>query len=297
MVLITDKFHKVSSGTRAQPTTLTAQKALAASSISTAALNGWATDTPVDFQLYLPDSNNLDNFGNPKPIPGSQSEWTGIVSGTTITQLELTGGSDSIYPIGAIVVALPTANWADSLVEGILVHANANGSLLPSAVTTSLSGTTLPANTVATTSITDGSVTTSKLVANALSLATVSSASSQSGITNTAVILTGLTTSVTIPTGGRKVRICVQVPGAVSTNIATWFFSIYNSATVTGSPIYEYKVTQTLAGSGIVAASFFHEYTPTPGSQSYCAAIRCDTGTGVTDLAATRTSYLTVDIK
>jgi len=161
MAIITDKFHKASNGTRAEATTLTAQKALGASSISTAALNGWATDTPVDFQLYTTDtSGNI--------VPGSQSDWTGIVSGTTITQLILTGGSDSIYPIGTIVVCLPTANWADSMVEGILTHANPNGSLIPAAVTTSLTGTTLPANSVATSSLADGAVTTPKLAAGAV---------------------------------------------------------------------------------------------------------------------------------
>jgi len=129
MVLITDKFHKASNGTRAEATTLTAQKALAASSISTAALNGWPTDTPVNFQLYTTDTQN-------NIVPGSQSDWVGIVSGTTITQLQLTGGSDDIYPIGTIVVCLPTSDWADSIVEGILVeHTQTGAHTLTSAST------------------------------------------------------------------------------------------------------------------------------------------------------------------
>ena len=169
MVLITDKFHKASNGTRAEATTLTAQKALGASSISTAALNGWATDTPVDFQLYTVDTQN-------NIVPGSQSDWTGIVSGTTITQLQLTGGSDDIYPIGTIVVCLPTANWADSLIEGVLLHANQNGSLVPAAVTAAL--TTAPAGT---TQLADGSVTTAKIADNTVTNAKLSTTAGEVG--------------------------------------------------------------------------------------------------------------------
>jgi len=143
MVLITDKFHKASNGTRAEATTLTAQKALAASSISTAALNGWPTDTPVNFQLYTTDTQ-----GN--IVPGSQSDWVGIVSGTTITQLQLTGGSDDIYPIGTIVVCLPTSDWADSLVEGILTQHNQDGThgAVTASSLTSTSGLTVSGGTV-----------------------------------------------------------------------------------------------------------------------------------------------------
>ena len=158
MVLITDKFHKASNGTRAEATTLTAQKALAASSISTAALNGWPTDTPVNFQLYTTDTQN-------NIVPGSQSDWVGIVSGTTITQLQLTGGSDSIYPIGTIVVCLPTSDWADSLVEGLLVSHDQDGTLIAGAVD---NAAVLASNVVTTAKILDANVTTAKLASAAV---------------------------------------------------------------------------------------------------------------------------------
>jgi len=163
MVLITDKFHKASNGTRAEATTLTAQKALAASSITVAALNGWATDTPVDFQLYNTDtSNNI--------IPGSQSDWTGIVSGTTITQLVLTGGSDDIYPIGAIVVCLPTANWADSLMEGVLTSLDQDGTLKAGAVD---NAAVLGSDVVTTSKILNANVTTAKIADAAITSAKI----------------------------------------------------------------------------------------------------------------------------
>lgn len=127
---ITDKFSRASSTGQAQPTTLTAQKAVAASSLSGAAFNNWpsSANSKVHFQLYEPNNAVLDVFGNPTPKVGTQSNWEGIVSGTTIAQLNLTGGTDQIYPIGSIVVALPTAEWANDLFEGITAEHNQDGS-------------------------------------------------------------------------------------------------------------------------------------------------------------------------
>lgn len=165
MVLITDKFHKASNGTRAEATTLTAQKALGASTISTAALNGWPTDTVVDFQIY-----NTNTQG--AIVAGSQSDWRGIVSGTTITQLQLTGGSDTVYPIGAIVVALPTANWANSLVDGILTSLDQDGTIKANGVDNTAA---LADSIVTSAKIADGTIVTTKLADNAVTGAKISS--------------------------------------------------------------------------------------------------------------------------
>ncbi len=176
MAAITDKFNYASSGTRAEPTTLTAQKAVAATSISCAALNGWPTASAVHFQLYTTDVNN-------NIVAGSQSDWKGVVSGTTITQLQLQAGTDTVYPIGSIVVALPTAGWADDLADGLLNEHNEDGShadvtadsVATNTITedTTGAGVTIDgvqlkdsqiatANAVVTSSIADGAVTFAK---------------------------------------------------------------------------------------------------------------------------------------
>lgn len=127
--LITDKFSKASAGTRAEPTTLTAQKGIGDAAITCASLVTWPTATAVHFQIYTTDTQgNIES--------GSQSDWKGIVVGSTITQLTLEAGSDDIYPIGSVVVCLPTAGWADDLVEGILVSHNQDGSLKDAGITT-----------------------------------------------------------------------------------------------------------------------------------------------------------------
>lgn len=153
---ISDKISSVSSGVRPVSTTVSTIRTAGATSLVCADLTGWATAEAIFFVTYKID-------GQKNVIAGSQADWKGIVSGSTINGLTLTGGTDNGNATGDIVEILPTAAWAKALAEHILTSHNQNGTLLPSAVTTSLAGTTLPVNTVATTSIIGSSVTPAKL--------------------------------------------------------------------------------------------------------------------------------------
>lgn len=155
MAAITDKFNKASAGTRAEPTTLVAQKTIGATSLSAAALNGWPTDTAAHFQIYRTNTQN-------EIIAGTQSDWKGVVSGTTITQLQLQAGNDDNYPIGSVIVALPTAAWADDLVDGLI---GPTGSLNQDG---SLKTTSIPNNSVTNAKIVDGAVTSDKLASGSV---------------------------------------------------------------------------------------------------------------------------------
>jgi len=71
-----------------------------------------------------------------KKIPSSQTDWKGIASGSTIAQLALKAGTDQEYPIGAVVECMPTAAWADDLINGLLVSHKPNGQLADGVVST-----------------------------------------------------------------------------------------------------------------------------------------------------------------
>lgn len=115
-----DKVTQASSGSRPVPTTLSAQKGIGAASISCGALTGWATATKVHFMIY-----NIDTSG--AKVAGSQTDWSGIVSGTSITTLVLKAGTDAVYGIGAVVEAGPTAAWADDLYTAITKDHDSQG--------------------------------------------------------------------------------------------------------------------------------------------------------------------------
>lgn len=117
----------------------------------------------------------------------------------------------------------------------------------------------------------------------------------QTGISTSAVILTGMSSSINAPSG-RKVKIEVIVARISSSSAAVFTLYIYNSATVTGSPIATVKVLQSLA-SVIISGYIFTEHTSTGGVQSYCAAISTDTGTATTTgLSAIEANRLKIDL-
>jgi hypothetical protein len=149
---------------------------------------------------------------------------------------------------------------------------------------------------VTTAKLADASVTASKLSSGAITLVTpITSSTGQTGISTSPVLVTNLSTTVTVPTGGRSVRIEAQVAYITSTLACTWYLYIYNSATVTGSPIQTVAQLQAINGA-IGGASIWFEHTPTAGSQSYCIAISCDNGTGNTS-GLTSTKLATMSVK
>lgn len=117
---INDRFTEATNGTRPVPTTLTALRAVAATSISCGALTGWPTATAVHFIIYTTDVN-----GN--KVAGSQIDCKGIVSGTTIGSIVYKAGTDNGNSIGAVVEAAPTAAWANDMADGIAAQHNQDG--------------------------------------------------------------------------------------------------------------------------------------------------------------------------
>lgn len=124
---ITDFFTGTTNGTRPEPTTVNSTRSIGVTTLSCDALTGWEQSTAVHFVTYKTDAD-----GNKKP--GSQCDWKGIVSGTTITNLTLKAGTDVGNAIGDVVVCMPTAAWAEDMVAGILTHANQDGTLKTGAV-------------------------------------------------------------------------------------------------------------------------------------------------------------------
>ena len=118
---ITDKFAKVISGTtRPVATTLASQKTSGATSASVVATTGWDTSTAVHGIMYRVDASNVK-------VPGSQIDWKGTISGTTINDFTVTAGSDDTYEVGTVVELSPTAAWGDDMATGLVVEHNQDG--------------------------------------------------------------------------------------------------------------------------------------------------------------------------
>ena len=147
---ITDKFNKASSGNGNYPTLA---KVATARSTGDAILvcedlTGWTTDTAVHFSTYKVNADGAVD-------PATQTDWKGVVSGDTITNLtRIAGAADAGNAVGDVVELNPTIGWLSDLVDGLLASHNQNGSIKAGAVTN--------------TAIADGAVTTGKISNNSV---------------------------------------------------------------------------------------------------------------------------------
>lgn len=127
MASLTDKITDVRNGSRPGTATVTVARSIAGTVLSCNDLSGWPTDSKVHFVTYQIDTNN-------DPIPGTQLDCSGIVSGSTITQLTVHDGTDGGSSIGDIVEMLPTAMWAQDLADGLTESLTRTGALSATAL-------------------------------------------------------------------------------------------------------------------------------------------------------------------
>ncbi len=199
MAAITDKFNKAANGTGVYPSvaSVTAIREQGGSILSCDDLAGWATDTAVHFSTYrLMADGTVDTT--------TQSDWKGIVSGNTITQItHLAGNNDNGHLVGDKVELNPTISWLDDLITGILKSYNQDG--------------TLKDNIIQAKHIVNGAINNTKLAAKAVKSENVDFETISVIAEPTPVSSVGLNTStkiqtLKIPTNG-KWKITAQFSG------------------------------------------------------------------------------------
>lgn len=157
MAAASDYFKKVGEGTI---TTLAAPgKAEGADSINLASSPNWPEDTGVVLAIRRVDANG-------DLIAGTYTEWEGVLSGTTVSDLNLVAGTDQAYAAGsATQVYIPVSAERDNdIVTGILVGHNQDGTHKSSAIPNgSVTESKLASDAVTTVKIDDDAVTTPKI--------------------------------------------------------------------------------------------------------------------------------------
>lgn len=144
MAAITDKFNKAANGTGVYPSvaSVTAIREQGGSILSCDDLAGWATDTAVHFSTYrLMADGTVDTT--------TQSDWKGIVSGNTITQItHLAGNNDNGHLVGDKVELNPTISWLGDLIDGILKSHNQDGTLKDSVIQSKITDKIYPVGSI-----------------------------------------------------------------------------------------------------------------------------------------------------
>jgi hypothetical protein len=115
----------------------------------------------------------------------------------------------------------------------------------------------------------------------------------------TIVQVTGLTTTVTIPAGGRKVKITAYVssPYVTGTVPAFVYIDIWDGAVGTGTEIASGNNTMATASANYPLGAVIAIASPAAGSKTYNVGMKVSSGaTGHTASSATQPAFILVEL-
>lgn len=295
---ITDKITDVRNAARPNSARATGTRAAAGVSLACDNLAGWPTASKVHFVTYQVNSSS-------NPVAGTQLDCSGIVSGNTIGSFTVIDGTDLGNAVGDYVEMIPTAAWGQDLSDALTSTHNRSGGLK--------SGLTIPTPTLTTPAIADftsaththatnamggiltasafanNAITAALLATNAILLGSVSYTSTNSTASGSAVLLTGVTLTVTIPAGGRGVMILLHCPSAANTNAnRTSIFGIWDGTVGSGTQLQAATLSTTNAAANNSLTTFAF-VTPSAGSKTYNASYQTD-GAGTLAVNASATA-------
>lgn len=278
-------------------------------SITVGSTTNWPTATGVTFAID--EAEVVD--GEEVQVAGSYNEFVGTVAtGTTVTNVDWVAGSgDRNYSAGALTrVYIPVSSERENrIVEwGTTEHKQngTHGDVTADSVATDTVSEGTPANGVSIDGLnikdsklnTNNSVPAAALETTAIALGYAEITTSPSTTTSgTAVAISGLGASVTIPSGGRKVKITVYIPDVRNNNAAgASYISIWDGTVGSGTQLQEASlgVAQTASNRSPVIAQAV--VTPSAGAKTYNIGQRTNgTGTTAITCASTAPAFVLVE--
>lgn len=296
MASINDKITDVRNAARPNSARVSSGRSAGGTILACDNLTGWPTTSKIHLVTYQIDSNS-------NPVNGTQLDAYGIVSGNNIGSFTVVDGTDNGNSVGDVVEMLPTAAWGQDLADALMASHDRDGTLKDGAVDSAavlasnvVTSAKILADAVTTIKILDNNVTASKLSASAITLG-YSPITTNFTTTNTsATQVTGLTVSVTIPDGGRKVEITAFTNFLANTASANSpIMTVWDGAVGSGTQVAQADFNGGAAGDGGSAIAMAI-LTPSAGAKTYNVGLHVTTS-GTAQLSGQATSPAFILVK
>jgi hypothetical protein len=171
-----------------------------------------------------------------------------------------------------------------------------SGSIYGMSVTGGVLASAALAGSVNTAAIQTNAVSAAELATNAITLGYASTTSNFTIASGTATQVTGLTATVTIPAGGRKIKITAFARSIYNTSAAhVSFMSIWDGTVNSGTELAQSQYVDVSGSTGGVAIAIA-VVTPSAGSKTYNVGLNSDgTGTAGLQAASTYPAFILVE--
>jgi hypothetical protein len=267
MAAITDKLSRGTDSSTGRPiiAQLASSKGIGATSITINAATNWTTSSVIPIAIYTVTAAGVKD-------PTSQTDWIATLTGTTLSNMTLTGGTDRAYNAGAYVEITLTGRWLKNLYDWAIVHAAQDGTLLPGAVQTAIGSGGIIGNNLAA-----GSVGPTKL---ALLPQTSSTAAAES---------TAVQTYTDLTTVGPAVTATIGANGCALVTVSSLHFNTtagadnYHSFAVSGASTQaatDARATSNNGTAGVTASTTTLVTGLTAGSNTFTSKYRVSANTG-----------------
>ena len=201
---VNDNLDQTTSSATGRPVTATLSApghSIGGTSIGVSVATNWSTTTGIHFSIYATTTVGSLTVKD----TSTQTDWKGTLSGTTISNMTITGGTDQDYSAGAIVEITPTARWAKDLYDWAIAQHKQDGTHANTITTdtinenTAANGVTIDGLNIKDSKLnTNNSVVTANITNNAVTSAKLQVASANSTPGSLSDIGTGYSTGATL---------------------------------------------------------------------------------------------------
>jgi len=226
-------------------------------------------------------------------LPDISDTLVTLTSAQTLTNKTLTGPTINAPNITNASITADTVSGFTTSNSGTIYGIPVATGVINTANT--INGASIVAASVGSTALNTNAVQSSQIATNAITLGYTQITTNFSSASTTYVQVTSLTTTVTIPSGGRKIKITAFTPGISNTNASTGnFLSIWDGTVGSGTQLTYCEVDETSAtfnGFAMAVAVV----TPSAGSKTYNVGFKTTAGTGTVVAMTTGPAFILVE--